>query len=214
MKKQLWPVLLVFISLIFITPNLQGQSRKKMEKLKFSDKDFFSKDGDYLYENEDEKLPWQNTYNMLVNLKEIKQLVYSYSRIIDGGKKFSTTELTADVKVVEEEDLIDVDNIFYGYDRYNLPEDAALPPNNINLDHNYNVLYPLSEGSFRVIGQEEITTAAGKFNCTVLEAFSGVRQLQKLWMINDMSGVYARVIDKIPGDTGHYWIFELKEIRK
>ncbi|MDX2415385.1 MAG: hypothetical protein QNK33_09370 [Bacteroidales bacterium] len=213
MKKQLWPILFVCISLIFSIQTSLGQGKVKIEKLNFSESDFFDNDGNYLYEMEYDKLPWQNTYDMLNNFMNMKQLVYKHSELIDGTKKFSSSILRADVRVVEVEDLIDVDNIFYGYDRYNLPEDAALPPNDINIDHNYNALYPLSDGSFRVIGEETITTEAGSFECTVIEVISSLRgQLQKVWMINNSPGVYARVISQLKGSYEFYWVFELQEI--
>jgi len=212
MNRSFGPILLLCTFIIISTQTGAGQGKAKMINLDFTEQDFYSKDGEYLYEMEDEKLPWLNSYDLLTNLKKIKQLVYSYSKLTDAKKKFENTTLKSDIKVIEEEDLVSIDYIFYGYDRYNLPEDADLPPNDINIDNNYNLLYPLHDGSFRVIGEENIETEAGSFDCTVLEVISEFGQLQKLWMVNNMSGVYARVIDSKPGDLGHYLVFELKEI--
>ena len=77
-----------------------------------------------------------------------------------------------------------------------------------------NLLYPEVEFNFRIVKTEEITTNAGTFLCTVIEAAQDEIQ-KKLWMINDRPGVYAKIIIEKPGMFGAYSleIYELDEIQ-
>ncbi|MBN2238122.1 MAG: hypothetical protein JW729_11220, partial [Bacteroidales bacterium] len=80
-----------------------------------------------------------------------------------------------------------------------------------NYEYSY-PLYPLKDDTYRVVGQEQITTPAGTFDCTVLEVIYDYDIAKKLWMINDKIGVYAKIIEDKPGSFGKYAIFELQEI--
>jgi hypothetical protein len=180
-----------------------------IERLEFTEADFYDETGDYKYYNDEQKLPWQDPYAKLVTMQNVQQLVYNYSELIDNTQAFKSKMLTADVVASEQEESLSIDYIFYGYDRYNLPDDTKLPPNN---DY-YNPLFPLKDLSYRISGREQITTSAGTFNCTVLEATGSFDEVQKLWMIDDKPGVYAKIIADKPGDFGHYVIYELEEIR-
>lgn len=182
---------------------------KSTERLEFSEADFFDENGDYKYSEDEENLPWRDPYEMIRSLLDVHQLVYSYSELIEGTEAFDTKTLTADVVANEEEQTLSIDYIFYGYDRYHLPDDTQLPPNN---DYG-EALFPVRNEGFRIAGQEEITTPAGTFDCTVVEAIGEFEARMKLWMINDMPGVYAKIIDDKPGDFGHFIVFELQEIR-
>ncbi len=178
-------------------------------RLEFTEADFFDENGDYKYYEDEENLPWLNPYEMIMGLLDVHQLVYSYSTLIDETDAFKSKMLTADVVAVDEEQTLSIDFIFYGYDRYNLPEDTELPPNN-----NYTEpLFPLKDVSFRVAGQEQITTPAGIFDCTVVEAAGDFDEVLKLWMIDNKPGIYAKIIADQPGSFGHYHVYELQEIK-
>lgn len=179
------------------------------ERLEFSEEDFFDENGDYKYYEAEENLPWRDSYKMIMSLLDVHQLVYSYSELIEGTEAFDTKTLTADVVANQEEQTLSIDYIFYGYDRYNLPDDTQLPPNNEYSE----ALYPVRNEGFRISGQEQLTTPAGTFDCTVVEAIGEFEARMKLWMINDMPGVYAKIIDDKPGDFGHFIVFELQEIK-
>lgn len=182
----------------------------KIEKLTFSEEDFFDNDGEYKYGDEASKLPWANWSEMKTDLVEVKQLVYSYSSLIEGTETFNSKILTANVEASIEEEGYEIDFIFYGYDSYNPPDDAQIPP---NPDY-YNELYPLQDESFRVVGNEQITTPAGSFDCTVIEVVNYNGLKKKLWMINDRLGIYAKIIEEDPDENfGHYVIYELTEIK-
>jgi len=175
----------------------------------FTEDDFFDENDEYKYYDDEQKLPWQDSYGMIMSLENVKQLVYKYSSLIDDKEAFKDKILTANVKANIEESCLSIDYIFYGYDTYNLPEDTQLPPNKAYSE----LLYPERENSFRVTGTEQITTPAGTFDCTVIEVFDNSEIKKKLWMINNKPGIYAKCIHDKSGDWGHYDIYELQEIQ-
>ncbi|REE83733.1 hypothetical protein BX611_1028 [Lutibacter oceani] len=182
----------------------------KIEHLSFSEEDFYNENGDYNYYDDEEKLPWKDFYKMMENLSVVNQLVYNYSVLIEDTEIFKNKTLTANVVVKEDEQTLSIDNIFNGYDSYNLPEDTALPPNNYD---EYNKLYPLEGDTFRVVGEEEITTPAGTFNCTIIEALGSFDEKIKIWMITNKPGILAKIIKEKTGNFGHYFKYELQEIK-
>jgi hypothetical protein len=178
-------------------------------RLNFTIDDFFDDNGDYKYYDDEENLPWQDLSEMVTSLTKVKQLVYLFSKENDETDDFEQMELIAEVASNVEEMTLNIDYIFYGYDRNNLPEDAALPPNT-----NYeNLLYPEEENTFRIAGNEEITTPAGTFDCTIIEVCTQQESQKKLWMINDKPSIYAKIIEEKSGDFGHYYVYELQEIK-
>jgi len=188
----------------------KAQNATKIERLTFTEAEFYNKDGDYKYYDEAEKLPWRNWSEMKTGLLNTKQLVYNYSTLIIDNEAFETKTLSADVKATIEEEGFVIDNIFKGFDRYNLPEDAEFYDNT----EYSKPLYPLEDDIYRVAGNEEITTPAGTFDCTVLEGVNDSGIAKKLWMINNKLGVYAKIIEDDPDENwGHYYIYELKEIK-
>jgi len=187
------------------------ETQGDIERLSFTEADFFDENNEYKYYKDEEKLPWSDPFDMLMTLVNTKQLQYSFSSLIDGTKVFETKKLIADVNTNVDEQMLSIDFIFYGYDRYNLPDDTQLPPN--VLDFNYgSKLYPLGENSYRVIGNEEITTTSGTYECTVIESAGSHDECYKLWMINNKPGVYAKIIEDKSGQFGHYHIYELTEL--
>jgi hypothetical protein len=190
-------------------PKLTQKEVIERPSLDFSESDFFNDDGNYLYDEDELKLPWQDSYKMIHSLKHVKHLVYNYAVFIESTNKFENKTLTADVRVCDENQTLIIDYIFFGYDRYNLPEDAELPPN----ISNSRPLYPEKDNIFRIVGSEEISIAAGTFDCTVIEMLGEFEVKKKLWMINNKPGVYAKIIEDKPGDFGRYAIYELQEIK-
>ncbi|NOR74906.1 MAG: hypothetical protein GQ525_07085 [Draconibacterium sp.] len=190
--------------------NKKAENTSKIERLTFTEAEFFTEDGDYKYYDEEEKLPWRNWDELKMNLLSVKQLVYNFSTLINGTEAFENKTLTADVKATLEEERFTIDNIFIGFDRYNLPEDSEFYENT----EYWKPLYPLVEETYRIVGNEQITTPAGTFDCTVLEVVNISGVMKKLWMINDKVGVYAKIIEDDPDEIfGHYSIYELQEIK-
>ncbi|WP_299781709.1 hypothetical protein [uncultured Formosa sp.] len=180
-----------------------------IEHLAFSQDDFFNENGDFKYEEDENKLPWKNWNDMKLGILNVKQLIYTYSSLIPSTTAFENKTLTANVEASMNEEAYYIDNVFIGFDSYNVPENAQFPINSFN---DYNKLYPLEDATFRIQGENTITTPAGTFNCTIVEALNGDVK-QKLWMINDKLGVYAKIIEEDPDTNfGHYYIYELQEI--
>ena len=186
------------------------QLAKGIERLSFTEDAFYTEDGDFKYEGEEGKLPWRVRYELKPGLLEVKQLVYLYSNLIEGTEAFESKKLVANVEASMEEEGFNIDFIFHGYDSYNLPDDAEMPENTAY----YEPLYPLKGDTYRIVGEEQISTPAGTFNCTVIEALNIEGWRIKLWMINDRMGIYAKIIEEDPDENfGHYSIYELQEIK-
>jgi hypothetical protein len=187
------------------------ESEESGAMLDFSEADFFTEDGDYKYDGEEDKLPWQDISGMIKSLEQVSKLVYDYSQWNETEKSFDKKLLTANVVANSEEMTLNIDYIFYGYDKYNLPEDTELPSNT----EYTGLLYPEQEINFRIAGTEELTTPAGTLMCTVIEAVEAELQ-KKLWMINNKPGVYAKIIIEKPGMFGMFYqgVFELQEIKE
>lgn len=191
--------------------SLKREKKQNIERLNFTQDDFFTEEGDYKYEREEQKLPWLMWSEMKTDLLYVNQLVYKYSTLINHTESFEDTTLTANVNATLEEEGFNIDYIFNGYDSYNLPEDTAFPSN----PEYSNPLYPLNDTMYRVVGNEQITTSAGIFDCTVLEIFGDREVRKKVWMINNKIGVYAKIIADNPDEHfGSYHIYELQEIIK
>lgn len=178
-------------------------------QLNFTIDDFFDENGDYKYYGDEEKLPWQNPLEMITELKNVNQLVFKFSVLNEETQQFDSKVLTANVEANTDDETLSIDFIFFGYDRFNLPEDADLPPNK----EYANLLYPEKENSFRVAGAEQITCPAGTFDCTVVEAADDFEESKRMWMITDKPGVYAKIVASKRGNFGHYHIYELQEIK-
>lgn len=185
----------------------EGENPVKIERLEYSEDEFYTEDGDYKYEDEN-KLPWQDSYAKITSLLNVQLLVYNYYTLIEETGSFKSEILRANVNANEEEQSLSIDNIFYGFDSNSLPEDTELP---VNYEYT-SPLFPMENYAFRVIGTEEITTPAGTFECTLIEQMAGYETRKKLWMINDKPGIYAKIIEDEPGDWGHYCVYELQAI--
>lgn len=193
-----------------ITAFMEKPSSIKVERLDFTESDFFDENGEYKYYDDEAKIPWQDPFGMIMGLVNVKQLLYKYSTMIEGTAAFESEILIANVEADGHKQTLNIDYIFYGYDKNNLPEDTQLPPNN---DYS-SPLYPLKEGDFRITKTEEITTPAGTFDCTVIEAVYSFDVRKRLWMINDKPGIYAKIIEDKAGRFGHYLVYELQEIKE
>lgn len=59
----------------------------------------------------------------------------------------------------------------------------------------------------KIINKEEITVPAGTFKCTVVELKNMFGEAQKVWMIDKLPGIYAKV-------TREKLVYSLKEVQK
>ncbi len=185
----------------------------KIEHLNFKSDDFYDADGNFKYEKDEEKLPWNDHYALLDYLKTVHQLTYKYSVLIPDARVFKSKTFHAGVTMKNDNQKVCVDYIFNGYDKEHLPDDTALPPNCFD-ESSYNKLFPLKQADFRIAGKEQVTTPAGTFQCTVIEALGDFDTMEKMWMINDKPGVYAKIImEKKDPDFGFYKVYELQGIK-
>ncbi len=187
------------------------QDATKIEHLNFTSDDFYDETGDYKYYDDEQKLPWQDFYQMIDEMSKVKQLVYKYATLIEGTQSFETKTLTAVVNANFDEETLSIDYIFDGYDRYKLPDDYQLQPN--KLDTYASKLYPYKDATFRVAAIEEVSVPAGTFTCTIVEVLDDFEENVKLWMVNGKPGVIAKVIKDKAGNFGHYKVYELQEIK-
>jgi len=180
---------------------------KKVEQVTIERLDLLEED----FQNETEgDLPWKDYYKMITEMSKINQLVYQYDLLEDNTSTFETKQLTANVSASINNEVLNIDNVFKGYDRFSLNEDQEFPENKYD---NFKPLYPCSANTFRVIGEEEIKVPAGVFNCTVVEAFGSFGTQLKIYMIKDKPGIIAKLISDDPDEFGHYAIYQLNEIK-
>ncbi len=182
-----------------------------IEHLSFSEDDFYTEEGDYKYENDFQKLPWKDFYQMMDDLSNVKQLVYKQATLVNGTQSFENKILKADVKANPDNESLEIDNIFNGYDRYNLPIDTAWKRNKYT--QYASKLYPYNDIIFRVVDTaKKINVPAGTFTCTLVEGLGKFEEKLKIWMINDKPGIIAKIIGEKAGNFGHYIIYELQKI--
>lgn len=190
------------------------QNANRIKRLTFNQEMFIDENDNFIYDADEEKLPWKNSYQMMESLKNTDQLVYNYANLIENTKTFENKTLKSNVKTNQKTPMLNIDYIFNGYDRHNLPDNSELPDNQLNFRLD-NKVYPLKDIYYRIAGQETITTKAGIFNCTILEAYSDMlEESYKLWLVNNKPGVYAKIIADKPGTFGHYHIYELIDLIK
>ncbi len=185
------------------------KSNIAIERLSFSEEDFYDENGNYKYEDEDGKLPWDDYYATITNMAKVKQLVYNFSTLLEGTETFDTKKLTANIETNIEEEFMSFENIFIGFDKESTPEDNEMPIEYFNTDSK---LFPFTSYTYRVVDDQEITTKAGTFNCTVIEAIGDFDENLKLWMIKDKPGILAKVVRDKPGSIGYFIVFELAQI--
>lgn len=189
-----------------VQENKKAESTINIEHLTFSFEDFFTEEGDYKYDEDKAKLPWLNWREMKRDLLNVKQLVYSYDSKNQGDDAFKNETLTTNVIANSEDDGFTIEHIFLGYISTGNPE----PRTNTDLG---NPLYPLEDSLFRIAGNEQITTTAGTFDCTIIEVSNDYDMNKKLWLINDKIGVYAKIIDEnTTENSSYYHLYMLQEI--
>lgn len=182
-----------------------------IEYLTFLSEDFDDKNGNYKYENEAQKLPWKEPYQIIQKLSKVKQLVYTYSELINEINVFNTQVLYANIITDIQKNKLKMDDIFQGFDINTLPEDTEMPV--LEYNEYSSPLFPIKNNTFRVVKQEKINVPAGDFLCTVVEILINSDIRQKIWFINNQPGIIAKIINEKSGSFGHYNIYELKEIK-
>ncbi len=199
----------LYFKRVIIKVKVKAAPSVVIEKLDFTMEDFFDKDGEYKYYDDEEKLPWNDPQKMVQSMADVNQLVYHYLQINADGEKEEDKILTADVEANVEESSLNIDFIFYGYDKYDLPDDTGLPPSAKCGDS----LFPEKDNVFRIAGNEQIITPAGTFDCTVIEVSGEFDECRKLWMVTGKPGVYAKIVVEKLGDWGYSSVYQLQAIK-
>jgi len=188
-----------------------------IERLTFTEEDFYDNDGNPKYEADAEKLPWKDPMKMYEYLKWVKFLDYTMSTLVEETNALETKELSAKMNVELDYETVKYDNIFVGFDRNSLPEDTEMPT--ITIESNNptyaSVPFPYEVYTFRVTSNnEQVTVKAGTYTCTTVELIGDNEEKIKLWMINDKPGVVAKVIieGQDPFGALEYRMFELSKI--
>ena len=188
-----------------------------IERLTFTQDDFYDNDGNPKYEADAEKLPWKDPMKMYEYLKWVKFLNYTMSTLVEETNALDTKELSSKMTVDIDYEEVKFDNVFVGFDRNSLPEDTEMPTITIESDNpTYaSVPFPYEGYTFRVTSKnEDITVKAGTYTCTTVELIGNNEEKIKLWMVNDKPGVVAKVIieGEDPFGALEYRMFELSKI--
>jgi len=148
---------------------------------------------------------------MIQVLKDVVSIQYTYGQLVE---EFNTLKYTSSIlsklKVDPTKPSVKFTNLYIsGGDTSQFSENYKG-----NLMGSYNAFFPKEEPwPYRIKGVEKITVPAGSFDCTVIEAIDGEKKL-KYWMINDMPGVYAKIIREETDPFGklEYSVQELEKI--
>lgn len=157
-----------------------------IDRLTFTE-DSFDENADYR-----DKLPWNDFDLMKQRLADIKQLVYSSGFLIEDLNVLFYHTILQFIDVDENKGKVCfVNKRVVGRDTIQFSEVY-----HDHLSNRYNLFFPEDDPIFyRVIGKDTINVPAGKFECTVVEALEGNKKL-KYWMVNQMPGVYAKIISE------------------
>ena len=184
-----------------ITATKLKQNAKDREKLDFTTEDDSAENTEAQQLNPDE-FSWFNEEAKISYLKNITQLNYQKSILLDDFDVFINEEITAKVSFDEETYQVNIDNIFGNLSAREYEPD--------------NVFYPLQEpDEYSLAADKEITVPAGTFKCKVIEINDDFENRKmRCYMIEDHPGLYAKII-LIEDEFGRekYSMYKLTEIK-
>ncbi len=158
------------------------------------------------------KLPWQDFGLMIEKLSPVKYLKYRSGKLLPKVNCFEYSGIIKKIKVNREKPSVVFSNsTIVGTDTSQYSQKIKG-----NLQNSYNLFFPMDEYyRFRIAGHEKVKVPAGEFQCTVVEAADGDDKY-KLWMIDDLPGVYAKIVNvsESPFGKSEYSVQELEEIKK
>ncbi len=175
-----------------------------IERLTFTENDFPE-------ECDDTQLPWKDLSEMADLLSPLKYLKYRSGVLIPKINILEYSEVIKKIIVDTDKPSIRFVNLeVNGTDTTQYSENYKG-----ELSEKYNLFFPLNDFyPFKIIGHQKIKVGAGQFNCTVVEAFDG-EDKYKLWMIDSLPGVYAKIIQDSESSFGNqYNVMELDEIKR
>jgi len=156
-------------------------------------------------ESEVQDLPWSDEA-LFGFLSSVKELYYARKTFEKDVKTYSTEDWQFDVQVDPDEKEIK----FTGYRVQNGKKIKESEMNKAFLENTYNRFFPQEEiAPFRILNNfEKITINDKVYACTVVEGFNGDDKI-KYWMINDMPGVFAKIIRQ-NDDNDYYVVYQWK----
>lgn len=187
--------------------DLEGRRRPPtgIERLTFQLED--------LPEDPPEGLPaaWLTLETLVEGLTDVRRLDYRWGRLLPD---FGVFEYTS---ALESEITVDPDRPSVLFTQYSVSADGRDQyAQNVKeaLSESDNPFFPRDlPWPYRIVGHEDIDVPAGMFTCTVVEGFDDETRI-KMWMIDDLPGAYARVIEQATDVFGdlRLEIFELEHI--
>ena len=184
---------------------VKAPNSAKIDSLNFTEDDL-PEDGDV------SKLPWNDFNEMAQKLATVRFLKYRHGKLLPKVNDFEYSEILKKIKVNLEKPRVEFTNFTI------IGKDTSQYSQKIkgNLQNSYNIFFPLDEFyRFRILRNEKVKVPAGEFQSTVVEAADGDDKY-KLWLINDLPGVYAKIIkvSESPFGKSEYTVEELEEISK
>jgi len=177
----------------------------KIERLNFKEEDF-PEEGD-----DPDKLPWRDFDQMAQFLNGVKSIKYQDGKLVEEFHTLKYTyEILSKIAVDLQKPSVDFTNLSIADgDTSQFSEKYKG-----GLTGRYDDFFPRDElYPYRILGTQTVEVPAGTFQCTVVEGFN-TEQKCKYWMINDMPGIYAKIIQESVDPFGEleYSVTELKEI--
>lgn len=189
-----------------LTARRIDSSNQTIERLTFTEDDF-PEDA----EPDESQLPWQDFDAMVQALSKVTSLQYSDGQLLpDFNLLKHTHTILCKIKVQPDKPSVEFTN-------FSLSDtDTMQFSQNVkdHLSNSHNLFFPKEEPwPYRIKGTEKVTVPAGTFECTVVEGLDGDTKI-KYWMINDLPGVYAKIIrDEVdPFGQVQYSVQELVKI--
>ena len=181
-------------------------SANKIERLTFKEEDFPEEQQESHYQ-----LPWTDFDAMVQFLSTVKSIQYKYGKLVEEfNTLIYTSTILSKIKANVQKPSVEFTNLSIS------ESDTMQFSQNVKggLMGQYNAFFPKDEPwPYRIIGIETVTVPAGTFQCTVIEGFDTETKI-KYWMINDMPGLYAKIIKEEidPFDKLDYKLLELEKI--
>ena len=156
---------------------------------------------------------WQDVEVMAENLQNVHEVEYRKGRLVaDLGVLQFTDSQVSEITTDPSRPMVNFRHFSISPSgREQFGEDYRG-----TLQDQDNAFFPKEEPwPYRVIGKETVQVPAGDFSCTVVEGFQGETRV-KYWMIDDLPGVYARIINEGIGffDDVEYYLYELERIER
>ncbi len=160
-------------------------------------------------ETDEHDLPWSEEalYGYLKNHHEISYERKTYEKEV---KTFLTDYLISKIYVDENKPQIK----FVYYLQNKEEEIKQKEVIKAHLQNTYNRFFPEKAISpYRIVSNnEKINVNGTTYYCTLVEGFDGDEKV-KYWMINDMPGIFAKIIRDNPQNPSYYISYEINDIQ-